>query len=266
MNMLKTKVILKQVVLLSLGVFLSCTSCSNNNEPPAATVATDCDFNTLTVTSTESYAFNTPFDAQFSQSSRWNSNAEITVVNEKGELTATDNSSILEAWKLFRKQMPYNKSWEVAVDVNIPLYWNSNGGNQAQVGFGVFAGKPVASGQSSKVYECNMAAINGGMRFVQAQLVANRLGEDPIDVQFKELAQSKESARLKIQFCSSNKTLSLFIDNTIVGKGQAINANGIDNWSLTDNDVIDVGIMGFAENTTISSNKPTLDNFEYKIY
>lgn len=146
------------------------------------------------------------------------------------------------------------------------MYWNSNGGNEAQVGAGIFVGKPVVSGQSSKVYECNMAVVNGQGRFVQAQLIANRLGEDPIDVQFRELEQSKETANLKIQFCASNKMLSLFIDDTIVGVGRTIDNSGMDNWNLSDTDVMDVGIMGFAENTVITSNQPTLDNYNYKIY
>lgn len=72
---------------------------------------------------------------------------------------------------------------------NYSLNWNTNGGKDAQVGVGLFVGKPVLSGQSSKVYETNMAAINGQMRFGQAQLVANRLGEDPINVQYIELSK-----------------------------------------------------------------------------
>jgi hypothetical protein len=40
----------------------------------------------------------------------------------------------------------------------------------------------------------------------------------------------------------------------------------MDNWNLSDSDVMDVGIMGFAENTVITSNQPTLDNYNYKIY
>ena len=259
------------ILTLCLGfIIINCASCKKDDKgttPPVQ--VTSCDFKTLNASTTETYAFNTPFSAQFSQSSRWDSyNADITLVNEQGQLTANsgNTSQALEAWKLYNVQMPYNKSWEISVDVQIPLYWNSNGGNAAQVGAGIFVGKPVASGQSSKVYECNMAAINGQVRFVQAQLVANRLGEDPIDVQFKELSQSKETAVLKIQFCSVNKTLSLLIDNEMVGDGKAIDSAGMDDWKLLGTDLMDVGIMGFAENTVITSNQPTLDNFTYSIY
>lgn len=260
----------KIINLLVLGVLLGCTSCSKDDDStPTQPQGQSCNFNELSISSTQEYLFSENFSQHFTQSPRWEShNADITLVEEKGQLTANSNntSQALEAWKLYNTQMPYNTSWEISVDVTVPLYWNTNGGNQAQVGVGLFAGKPVTTGQSSKVYECNLAAINGGERFVQAQLIANRLGGDPIDVQFRALNQSLETVSLKIQFCAPNKTLSLFIDNAIVGQGKAIDASGLDNWSLSENEVIDVGIMGFAENTIITTNQPTLDNFKALIY
>ena len=260
-------IVTKKSILGLLACTFMLLSCKKEND--ITPQGTPCDFNTLTATATEDYDFSSNFSDYFTQSSRWEShNADITLVDEKGQLTANagNTSQALEAWKLFKTQMLYNTSWEISVDVNIPTYWNSNGGNEAQVGAGIFVGKPVTSGQSSKVYECNFAAINGSERFVQAQLIANRLGGDPIDVQHTVLSQSKESGTLKIQFCASNKTLSLFIDNTIVGVGRAIDAAGMDNWNLTDTEVMDVGIMGFSENTVITSNQPTFSNFNYKIY
>ena len=257
-----------RVSLLSvLSLTLMLTSCDDGNNILETGV---CNFDTLTADSTETYSFESNFSDYFIQSPRWESfDANITLVAEKGQLTANsgNTSSALEAWKLFKLQMPYNKSWEISVDANVPLHWNSNGGNQAQVGVGIFVGKPVASGQSSKVYECNLAAINGGERFVQAQLIANRLGADPIDVQRTVLNQSTEFGTLKIQFCATDKTLGFYIDNNKVGSSvRAINSEGLDDWGLTEVDVMDVGIMGFAENTTITSKQPTLDNFNYKIY
>jgi len=256
--------------IVAVSILLVGISCSKDDSAttPTTPQGQSCDFSALTTSSTESYAFNTTFSTQFTQSPRWESSeADISLVNEKGQLTANSaTSTILEVWKLYKIQMPYNKSWDISADVNVPLHWNANGGNEAQVGAGIFVGLPVVSGQSSKVYECNLAAVNGGERFVQAQLVANRLGDDPIDVQRTVLNQSKETGTLKIQFCSKNKTLSLFIDNVIVGIGRAINSSGLDNWNLSDSGVLDVGIMGFAENTTITSNQPTLDNFNYTIY
>lgn len=227
-----------------------------------------CDFSSLPIDETFNYNFDTSFENAFIQSPRWESyEADIALVDGVGQLTAnSNNSNILEAWKLFTRQMPYSKSWEISVDVNIPLFWNSNGGNEAQVGAGIFVGKPVDSGQSSKVYECNLAAINGGMRFVQAQLVANRLGGDPIDVQYEVLEQSKESGTLMIRFCDSDHSLGLYLDGNQIGESKIIDASGIDNWNLEEGDVMDVGIMGFAENTVITSHQPNLDNFSFNIY
>lgn len=253
--------------LMACSTLMSCSKDDDNTKPTVK--ENSCDFTTLKVSETGSYDFSSDFSKQFSQSTRWESNnADITLVKGKGQLTANsaDVSSALEAWKLYKKQMPYNKSWEISVAVTIPTYWNSNGGNNAQVGAGIFVGKPVTSGQSAKVYECNMAAVNGGERFVQAQLVANRLGDDPIDVQRTVLANDIETATLKIRFCTKNKSLSLYIDNKKVGKSQAINQSGLDNWKISETGMLDVGIMGFAENTVITSNQPTLDNFKFVIY
>lgn len=262
------------IIGLSLTGLVACSgflSCSKDKDTTKKELnnTTACDFSNLESSEAFVYDFSTAFSQHFIQSPRWESNqSDIRIVAEKGQLTAqsTDVSSALEAWKLYKKQMPYNRSWEIAVDITIPLYWNSNGGKNAQVGAGLFVGKPVASGQSSKVYECNMAAINGDVRFAQAQLVANRLGDDPIDVQFKELPQSSTKLRMKVTFCSQNKSLSLYIDNKKVGKSQAIDQTGLDNWKISETGLLDVGIMGFAENTVIASHQPTLDNFEYKIY
>ena len=260
---------LKKNILIVLVLGLVSCSKDDNTVTPTNPQGQSCNFSTLAATSSENYAFDANFSNFFTQSSRWEShNADISLVAGKGQLTANsaNTSSALEAWKLYKTQMPYNKSWEISVAAKVPLYWNTNGGTNAQVGAGIYAGKPVASGQSSKVYECNLAVINGGERFVQAQLIANRLGGDPIDVQRTVLASTKETVTLKIQFCTTTKTLSLFIDNTIVGVGRKIDASGLDNWALGANDKIDIGIMGFAENTVITSNQPTIDDFSVKIY
>lgn len=258
---------IRLTAILPLAIIVFMTSCNNDDDGSMQPQA--CDFSQLTVSANETYAFDENFADYFSQSSRWESeDADITLVNEKGQLTAnsSNTSQALEAWKLFKTQMPYDRSWDMSIEVHIPSYWNSNGGNDAQVGAGIFVGKPVATGQSAKVYECNFATVNGGGRFVQAQLIANRLGDDPIDVQHTTLDNTKENAVLKIQFCAPSKSLSLFIDNALVGNSKSIDASGLDNWNLSDYDVMDVGIMGFAENTIITSHQPTLDNFEYRIY
>lgn len=229
---------------------------------------TTCDF-TQAASQNSQYDFNGNFAQTFADSPRWPSQS-ASLKQEKGMATlsanATDTSSALEAWKLYKTPMPYNRSWQISVTTDVPLYWNNNGGNNAQVGAGIFVGKPVASGVSAKVYETNMAAINDGERFAQAQLVANRLGDDPIDVQRVVLNSNQQSAVTAIRFCHSDKTLSYLVDGQPVGKSQAIDGTGLDNWGLTTSDTMDIGIMGFAENTTIQSNSPTLKAFTVSMY
>lgn len=238
------------------------------NNTTSSVSTSSCDFESTPV-ETITYNFDGNFEQTFIDSPKWESHsATLQQASNSAVLTANsdDTSTALEAWKLYNRAMPYNQSWQLSVTTKVPLYWNTNGGNEAQVGAGVFVGKPVPSGQSSKVYETNMAAINGGGRFAQAQLVANRLGEDPIDVQHVELDNSKEQAQTTIRFCSADKTLSYFVDGQQVGKSQAIDSTGLDNWGLTDGDVMDIGIMGFAENTTIQANSPSLQNFTVRLY
>lgn len=249
-----------------LGMMVSCKPGPPQNYLPDSE---PCNLSSMEPSYSETYGFDSDMQAYFTQSSRWLSrNADLQIVNGKAQLTANseDTSRALEAWKLFKKQMPYDRSWEFAIEVEVPEYWNGNGGKEAQVGVGPFAGRPVEDGQSPKVYECNLAAINGEIRFVQAQLIKNRLTGDPDDVQFKELPMSKTKAVLSIQYCSEHHSLSFFIDGEQVGKSKAIDENGADDWGLSDDGKMDVGIMGFAENTVITSHTPTIDNVSVNIY
>lgn len=228
-----------------------------------------CDLSNTEASHSETYGFDGNMEAYFTQSSRWLSeNADLRIVNGVAQLTANaeDTSNALEAWKLYKDQMPYDRSWKFSVWVNVPTYWNSNGGKDAQVGVGPFAGRPVEKGESPKVYECNLAAINGQVRFVQAQLIKNRLGFDPDDVQFKELDKSKAKAKLTIQYCATYNSLGLFIDDEQVGKSKSIGKGGADDWNLNAAGKIDVGIMGFAENTVITNNSPTIEKITVTIY
>lgn len=248
-------------LLVHVTVFASCAQ----NLPDAKS----CDLSNLNPGTTEIYNFDNNFNDYFTQSTRWNSrNANIEIVNGKGQLTANsdDTSRALEAWKLYKHQMPYDRSWEFSIVVKVPAYWNSNGGKEAQVGAGPFAGRPVEKGQSPKVYECNLAAINGEVRFVQAQLIKNRLTGDPDDVQFKELDKSKVRAKLTIQYCATYHSLGFFVDDEQVGKSKAIDEDGADDWQLNADGKIDVGIMGFAENTVITSYSPTIEKVTVTIY
>ena len=100
-----------------------------------------CDLSTSTITLQEAFDFEIDFSSNFSQSTRWASEkATIELVEGSGKLTANSEKTkqALEAWKLYKNQMPYNKSWEFSAEVTVPTYWNSNGGKKAQVGIGLF--------------------------------------------------------------------------------------------------------------------------------
>ncbi|WP_299535468.1 hypothetical protein [Ulvibacterium sp.] len=258
---------MKTTFLTTCFVALIFTSCGPR--PGGLPDSKPCDLSNTKSTASETYTFNSDFGSYFSQSTRWESHsADIQIVNGKGQLTADseDVSNALEAWKLYKDQMPYDKSWEFSVWVDVPTYWNSNGGKDAQVGIGLYAGRPVENGESPKVYECNLAAINGEVRFVQAQLIKNRLGYDPDDVQFKKLDKSKAKAKLTIQYCANYNSLGLFIDDEQVGKSKSIGKGGVDDWELDSNGKIDVGIMGFAENTVITNNSPIVEKVTVTVY
>lgn len=56
----------------------------------------------------------------------------------------------------------------------------------------MFAGRPVASGQSTKVYACNFVAGTGSKWFVQVELMGDRLQNVLVNRQEKVVDQSKE--------------------------------------------------------------------------
>ena len=251
--------------IMAASLFIMTTmSCKKPKIEPLPLVTT-CDFVTLIESSSKSYAFGETLSDHFIQTERWESeNAILSQINDQMELSAS-GTDISEVWLTHSQQLPYNISWEFSIKALIPVAWNSASGNEPQIGVGIFVGKPEPSGQSKKVYECNLAVVGNGERFVQGQLVANRLGEDPIAVDQKILANNLEQVQLKLQYCSSSHTLSLFADDEMIGI-QAIDASGPDNWVLSSTSMMDFGIMGFAENTNITSDFPVIDDFELKIY
>jgi hypothetical protein len=129
---------------------------------------------------------------------------------------------------------------------------------EAQVGAGVFVGKVDPDQKSRTVYETNLAAIAHGERFVQGQLIKNRLGDDPIAVGF--MKTDKETVRLTITWDSTNKQILFYTDDILVD-AKHIDERGIDDWKM-DEDRFYVGVMGFAENTDITAHYPYIDNFE----
>ncbi len=104
---------IKQFFSLAIAVLmvLAILACNKDDELTKEQTET-CDLSLLTVSATEAYDFSSNFSNRFSQSPRWKSyDADITLVDGKGQLTANaDNTEqALEAWKLYKKQMPYNE-------------------------------------------------------------------------------------------------------------------------------------------------------------
>ena len=144
------------------------------------------------------------------------------------------------------------------MDVTVPYYWDGMDSEEAQVGAGIFVGKVDPDGKSRTVYETNLAAIAQEVRFVQGQLIKNRLGDDPIAVGF--MKTDREKTNLKVKWDSQSKQLQFFMDEILVDSKQ-IDERGIDNWKM-DEDKFYVGVMGFAENTDITGHFPYVDNFK----
>lgn len=164
---------------------------------------------------------------------------------------------ISETWKTYMDTLPPDLDWSVSVDVTVPYYWNSMDKEEAQVGAGVFVGKVDPDEKSRTVYETNLAAIAHEVRFVQGQLIKNRLGDDPIAVGF--IKTDRETANLKVEWDSRIKQIRFFMDGILVD-AKHIDNKGIDDWKM-DEDKFYVGVMGFAENTDITGYFPYIDNF-----
>ncbi len=165
---------------------------------------------------------------------------------------------ISETWKTYTDTLPPDLDWSVMVDVTVPYYWDSMDTEEAQVGAGVFVGKVDSDKKSRTVYETNLAAIAHEVRFVQGQLIKNRLGDDPIAVGF--MKTDRERVNLKVKWDSQNNQLQFFMDDILVD-AKHIDEKGIDDWKM-DKDKFYVGVMGFAENTDITDHFPFVDNFK----
>lgn len=164
---------------------------------------------------------------------------------------------ISETWKTYRDTLPPDQDWSVRVDVTVPVFWDTMDTEEAQVGAGVFVGKVDPDQKSRTVYETNLAAIAKGVRFVQGQLIKNRLGDDPIAVGF--MKTDKETTTLKISWDSQDHQILFYMDEILVD-AKHIDQRGIDDWTM-DGDKFYVGVMGFAENTDITEFFPFIDNF-----
>lgn len=207
---------------------------------------------------TATFDFSGRLGDSFPKNPRWSSNkAKVTVKNKAAYLTATGNS-VCETWHAWKKPLPVDKSWVVQADVAVPREWEKADGNDPQVGIGLFVGKPEGS-VAKTVYEVNMAVIGGRARFVQAQMIRNRLGGDPVDVVASEIKD--HTVRLSILYCKPDRSLSVFVNSNQLSS-HPIDASGVVNWKLSDKSKLDVGFMGFAENTNLEKNSPSIRNFK----
>ena len=243
-------------------IFNACTSKKNDNSKTDIDQTphhcSDPRFFDIAVQS-QPYGFDGDFLALFKDHPAWSSHgAELAQIDDKIRLSAT-GTRISEAWKTWYKPMPYNKSWKIAVDVSIPLEWDTVDTPAAQVGGGPWVSKLTPDGKGRRVYEVNHASIARRFRFVQGQLIKNRLGEDPINVEYKKVVQ--ETVRLAVIYCAIDHTISLYANGEHIDT-QPIDSRGIDNWNMTDDDNFYVGIMGFAEHTDLRTHYVTMDNFE----
>ncbi len=212
---------------------------------------------------TARYGFDGDFGSVFLDHPAWFSREAQIVQTGDGtaSLTATGTGTS-EAWKTWHQPMPHDRDWSIAVDVTVPRAWDSDPRPEAQVGAGPWVGRLDAEGKGRRVYEVNLATIANEIRFVQGQLIENRLGEDPIAVGMTIV--SDETVRLEISYRAEPPTISLTVDDTLVDT-KTIDTSGFDDWAMTGDDTFQVGIMGFAEHTDLTKAPVTLDDFEASI-
>ncbi|MDB4778334.1 hypothetical protein OAG68_02645 [bacterium] len=204
-----------------------------------------------------SFGFDDDFETQFPKNPRWQSHqASISLSDNAAWLTAT-GTEISESWHAWRQQLPVDKSWVIQADINVPLEWDQATGNEPQVGIGLFVGKP--EGQIAKtVYEVNLAVIGQRARFVQAQMISNRLGGDPNDVVATQVDNG--TVRLSIMYSQPDQALCVFINKKQLSF-HSIDSTGIVDWKLQTEEKLEVGFMGFAENTSLKEHPPSIRDF-----
>ena len=216
------------------------------------------EIDTLAPLMSAGYDFSGDLQARFYDHPAWASReAEILQTGGSASLSAT-GTHISEAWKTWHEALPYDRDWSIAVDVTVPLEWDSEPTPEAQVGAGPWLGRLDDEGKGRRVYEVNLATIANEFRFVQGQLIENRLGEDPIVVGMAIVAD--ETVRLEISYRAQPPTITLTVDGKLVDS-QTIDGSGFDDWGMTGDDVFYAGIMGFAENSDLTKHPVTLDNF-----
>ncbi len=204
-----------------------------------------------------SFGFDDDLETKFPSNPRWESHQASVALSENAAWLTATGTQISETWHAWHQQQSVGKSWVVQADIKVPLEWDQAAGNEPQVGIGLFVGKP--EGQKAKtVYEVNLAVVGKLARFVQAQMISNRLGGDPNDVTATRIGE--ETVRLSIMYSEPDKALCVFINEKQLSF-HSIDSTGVVDWNLQSDDKLEIGFMGFAENTSLKENAPSIRNF-----
>ena len=209
------------------------------------------------------YDFAGDLDELFADHPLWQDHPTPGVINDarfyqrNGRLefeVPSASQAASEAWRTWRVQMPSASTWKIRADVVVPATWTS-GNDDDQIGVGLWVGKPGGS----TVYEIDFSAHARGSRVVLAQNIHDRHGGDPNYVG-ASIALATKSISMEIMFCSDDRSLSVYYDGDHRVDTQPIDDAGIFDWGI--GPVFDVGLIGFAEGPSATSDFPYIDNWE----
>ena len=74
---------------------------------------------------TDTYDFEGDYESHFYDHPAWGSHEAALVQLDGSARVSATGTGISETWKTWREQLPYNKSWKIAVDVAVPESWES---------------------------------------------------------------------------------------------------------------------------------------------
>lgn len=195
------------------------------------------------------------FENAWIQNEDWMSNeSEIVFDGGKGILKSHGNE-IAESWYRHEAVFPSSKDFKISAKVKVPEFWDKYSKKDAQVGIGIFVGKKGDGGKL--VYESDLCVVANEIRFVQGQMIKNRKGGEPVEVDFKKV--KSEAGTIEIKYDAKEKSLSLIFDGEIVGT-QKIDSKGAVDWKMTSDDEFVLGVMGFSEWTDIKESFPSIED------
>lgn len=220
---------------------------TTNTDPQPASASTPAATDSADAATTSSvYEMDGVLSEHFITNDAWFShNASMTQIDGALALTAS-GTDISEAWLQWVEPMTTASDWIASVTVDIPVAWASKP-DGSQVGAGIFVGTTNGRG----VLETTLAVESPGMRRVQAQLVLNRFGEDPVEQAARDAGG--ETVTLQIRYDSAARTVEVLAD------GETVATHPIQVWGTPD--ALNIGVVGFAENTSLESDNPTLTSF-----